>query len=315
MLTNDQKKQRAYLLSSSVNIILPPLKLVTGILGHSSALIADAINSIGDIASNIVVYLFLRISSMPRDKEHTYGHGKYETVATLFIGVMMIIAGVMIIVNSAAVMEDFFTKGALPVPPDWVALIVALFTLVIKGLAYLYTRRQGIETRSEALMAQAQDHRNDVFSALAVAAGVTISRLAGGAWSLAEPVAAIIVAGFIIYFGVNICIPALAKLTEAALPDETIAEIKELVLQVRGVSDPHNIRTRMVGSSTFAVDMDIRVDGNMPLFEAHALTMEVEHLIRRKYGEETHINIHVEPSQPFRHVYEGTAEPDDGHEA
>ena len=301
--SNELRKQKAYLLSSSVNIILPPLKLVTGIVGHSSALIADAINSIGDIASNVVVYLFLRISAMPRDKVHTYGHGKFETVATLFIGVMMIIAGVMIVINSGSVIETYFSKGNLPVRPSWIALIVAAFTLIIKGIAYLYTRKEGLATKSEALMAQAQDHRNDVFSALAVAVGVTISRLAGGIWALAEPIAAIIVAGFIIYFGVNICIPALAKLTEAALPDETIEEIKEIVLQVKGVSDPHNIRTRMVGSSNFAIDMDIRVDGNMPLFEAHELTMACEHLIRQKYGEETHINIHVEPSQPFTHIY------------
>lgn len=301
MSTNDQKKQRAYLLSSSVNIILPPFKLITGILGHSSALIADAINSIGDIASNIVVYLFLRISSMPRDKVHTYGHGKFETVATLFIGVMMCIAGILIIVNSASVMERYFTKGTLPVPPEWIALVVAIFTLVLKGIAYLYTRKQGIETKSEALMAQAQDHFNDVFSALAVAVGVTISRLMGGVWSLAEPVAAMIVAGFIIKFGVSICLSALSKLTEAAISDEIIEDIKNIVLQVEGVSDPHNIRTRMIGSSTFAVDMDIRVDGNMPLVEAHALTMECEHLIRQKYGEETHINIHVEPTHPFSH--------------
>ena len=308
MLTNDQMKQRAYLLSSSVNIILPPLKLVTGIIGHSSALIADAVNSIGDIASNIVVYLFLRISAMPRDKVHTYGHGKFETVATLFIGVMMCIAGIVIIINSASVMEDYFTKGELPAPPEWIALIVAAFTLIIKGIAFLYTRKQGIRTKSEALMAQAQDHRNDVFSALAVAAGVTISRLAGGAWALAEPIAAIIVAGFIIYFGVGICIPALSKLTEAAIPDEIIEDIKSLVLQVNGVSDPHNIRTRMIGSSNFSVDMDIRVDGKMPLFEAHELTMECEHLIRRKYGEDTHINIHVEPLQPFTHIYHAPTE-------
>lgn len=302
-LTNDQKKQRAYLLSSSVNIILPPLKLITGILGHSSALIADAINSIGDIASNIVVYLFLRVSAMPRDKSHTYGHGKFETVATLFLGVMMAVAGLMIIVKSGQTIELFFTEDHLPVPPEWVALIVALFTLVIKGVAYAYTYRKGVETKSEALMAQAQDHRNDVFSALAVAVGVTISRLMGGAWRLAEPVAAIIVAFFIIFFGVKVCISALSKLTDAALPDEVIDDLKQLVLQVDGVSDPHNIHTRMIGSSHFAVEMDIRVDGQMPLVEAHALTMECEHLIRRKYGEETHINIHVEPTRPFSHYY------------
>lgn len=303
MPTNDQKKQRAYLLSSSVNLILPPLKLIAGIIGHSTALIADAINSFGDIASNIVVYLFLRLSSRPRDKDHAYGHGKYETVATLFIGVMMCIAGILIVVNSASVIERYFTRKELPTPSEWIALVVAGFTLVLKAIAYFYTHKQGIETKSEALMAQAQDHRNDVFSALAVALGVTISRLWGGVWSLAEPIAAIIVAGFIIYFGIGICIPALRKLTEAAIPDETIEDIKNLILGVDGVSDPHNIRTRMIGSSTFAIDLDIRVDGNMPLYQAHELTMQCEHLIREKYGEETHINIHVEPAKPFTHIY------------
>lgn len=291
----DKQKQRAYLVSSSVNIILAPVKLAAGILGRSSSLIADSINSLGDVLANAVVYLFLKISAKPRDKNHAYGHGKFETLAALLIGLTMLIAAIMIVVQSVSTLGDFFESGTLPPEPKYVALIVALITLVTKAVAYWYTRIQGQETASEALAAQAEDHRMDIYSAFAVSASILCAKFFGGNALLTEPIATIIVAGFIAKTATDIIRSSIYPLTDASVPDEVVQEIKELVSQVPGIYDPHNFRTRMIGSDTMAIEMDIRTHGSTSLYDAHELTIEAERLIRDRFGDDTHISIHVEP--------------------
>ncbi len=289
------KKQHAYLVSSSVNLLLAPVKLLAGIYGKSSALIADSLNSIGDILTNAVVYLFLKISSKPRDDNHSYGHGKFETLATLLIGLTMLGAALMIIMQSAETVVDFVRSGALPAEPKPIALAVALVTLITKAIAYRYTLLRSRETGSEALAAQAEDHRMDIYTALAVTIGILCAKYLGGKALLAEPLATIVVAGFVTYAAIGIIRATIYPLTDASIPDETVREIRDLVLQVPGIYDPHNFRTRMIGSDTIAIEMDIRTHGSSSLYQAHDLTMQAERLIRDRYGEDTHITIHVEP--------------------
>lgn len=298
---NSKKKQHAYLVSSAVNLILPPLKLTAGICGHSSALIADAINSISDVIANTVVYIFLRISSKPRDREHSYGHGKYETIASLFISLMMIVAGILIFIQGIGTLHDFIQNRVLPDKPSAMALIMALFTVVVKEITYRYTYRMANETRSEALLAQAYDHRYDIFAALAVFFGVIGARTIGGTGRLLEPLAAMIVAAFIIRAGIQLARPSLLKLTDATVPEEVIEELKTLILSIPDVEDPHNFRTRMIGSDTMAIELDIRMNGDCSLYEAHDKTIEIEKAIRDRFGEDTHIIIHTEPKHPYLH--------------
>lgn len=298
---NSKKKQHAYLVSSAVNIILPPLKLVAGIYGHSSALIADAVNSISDVVANTVVYVFLRLSSKPRDRDHSYGHGKYETIASLFISMMMLVAGILIVAQGVATFYNYFHSGVLPDQPGIFALIIALFTMVVKEITYRYTKSMAQQTHSDALMAQAYDHRYDVFAALAVVLGVLGARMIGGRGLLLEPLAAIIVAFFIIRAGILLAHPSLLKLTDATVPEEIIEDIKKIILQVPDVEDPHNFRTRMIGSNTMAIELDIRLDGHLSLYEAHDKTIDIEEAIRERYGDDTHIIIHMEPKLPYTH--------------
>lgn len=298
---NSKKKQHAYLVSSSVNILMPPIKLIAGIYGHSSALIADAINSLSDVVANTVVYIFLKVSSRPRDEHHSYGHGKYETVASFFISMMMILAGLLIIAQGVSTFIKFFNSGELPEEPALVALIISLFTMLVKEIIYRYTKSMAIKTHSDALMAQAYDHRYDVFAALAVVLGVLGARTIGGIGLLLEPLAAMIVAFFIIRAGVELAQPSLMKLTDATIPDETIEEIKAMILEIPGIEDPHNFRTRMIGSDTMAIELDIRLNGQLSLYEAHDKTIEVEDAIRSRYGSDTHIIVHMEPTLPYLH--------------
>lgn len=298
---NAKRKQHAYLVSSSVNVLMPPIKLVAGIYGHSSALIADAINSISDVVANTVVYIFLKVSSKPRDDQHSYGHGKYETLASLFIAMMMILAGILIIAQGISTFFKFFNAGILPEEPALIALVISLLTMVVKEFTYRYTKSMAIKTRSEALMAQAYDHRYDVFAALAVVLGVLGARTIGGKGLLLEPLAAMVVAFFIIRAGIELARPSLMKLTDATIPNETIEEIKAMILEIPGIEDPHNFRTRMIGSDTMAIELDIRLEGTLSLYEAHDKTIDVEEAIRKRYGSDTHIIVHMEPKLPYQH--------------
>lgn len=292
---NEIQKQRAYLISSVVNVVLPPIKLVAGILGKSSSLIADSVNSLGDLLSNAVVYVFLKISAKPRDHNHAYGHGKFEALATLLIGLAMVAAAVAIIAQAGSTLAAFFQDGRLPEEPEYIALWVALITLVTKEVAFRYTRTQSQATHSQALAAQAKDHRMDIYTALAVSVSILCAKLIGGYARLAEPLTAIVVAGFIIQAGISIIRSAVYPLTDASIPPEMVEQIKALVLQVPGIYDPHNFRTRMIGSNTMAIEMDIRTHGSTSLYEAHELTMQAEQIIREHFGADTHITIHVEP--------------------
>ncbi|MDO5016878.1 MAG: cation diffusion facilitator family transporter [Porphyromonas sp.] len=298
---NHDAKVKAFRVSLWVNTILPPLKLLVGIFGSSVALIADGINSLADILSNLVVYVLLKISGKPRDDDHNYGHGKYETVASFALGAVMILAGIWIIVDSGTTIGRYFTEGVLPERPATLVLIVAIFAMGLKEWAYHYTIQKARETKSEVLRAEAMDHRSDVFTSLAVLIGAGCSILFGGIAQLMEPVAAIVVAGFVMNMGFKVTSPAFDKLTEGSLPKETETEILQIAGSVEGIQEPHNIRTRMTGSDSIAIEMDVRCDGSMPLYKAHDLSIQVEDKLRERFGTDTHIIIHIEPIQRFEH--------------
>lgn len=303
LAANDREKRRAYALSSLVNFLLPPVKLYAGLTGHSSALIADAVNSILDVVANVVTYIFLHISAKPSEAdEHIYGHGKYEIVASLFIALSMIITGAIIIFRSLRTFFAFFVRGELPVEPEVVALWVALLTVAMKVGTYFYTERMSRKTRSDALHAQAMDHISDVWSASAVVIGLLGARFLPGVGTLLEPLAAMVVGGLIVRSGARLYRPALYKLTDVTVDPETLDEIRAVVSAVPGVSSPHHIMARMTGSETLSIELDIRADGMLTLYEAHDIANETEHTLRDHFGARTHVIVHIEPSHPYRHT-------------
>lgn len=289
------RTRRAYLVSFVINIFLPPLKLLFGFYGNSSALIADGINSVTDFLSNLFVYFSLRISEKPRDDNHSYGHGKYETVATFLLSIVMMVVALLIVLKALQVLVRFITTDTLPPRPDWYVIIVALFTVVVKLCAYYYTKRKARETRSEVLKAVALDHQADVASASAVLLGVAGAIFIGGWALLLEPIAAIVVAVFIFRMAYAIYSPCLAKLTEASVAPAIEAEIIEIANGVHMVQDAHNLRTRMVGSDRMAIELDVRIDGKKSLLEVHKLVHEIVLRLQKRYGQDTHVIIHPEP--------------------
>ena len=294
----DQREKKIYrvtLVGSAVNALLIVLKFVAGVVGRSSAMVADAVHSLSDFITDVIVLVFVRIAGKPRDKGHDYGHGKFETLATLIIGIILAVAGVALMVNGVRLVIDSLGGKTLP-RPSMIALVVAVVSIVSKEALYRYTRRSGRELDSPAVVANAWHHRSDAMSSGGTLVGVAGAMFLGDRWRILDPLAAIVVSLFIIKSGYDIMRPCIGELLEASLPEEEEREIEALVRAVPGIEDVHNLRTRRIGNG-IAVDLHARADGRLSLAEAHDKATEAENAVRRRFGPNSIINIHMEPTK------------------
>ena len=294
--TTDRRTKQIYrvtLLGMFVNIALFAFKLVAGIVGRSGAMIADAVHSASDFATDIVVLAFVRISSKPRDDDHKWGHGKYETLASLIIGVALFAVGVDIFMDSALKIKAVTDGEVLP-RPGIIAIVAAAVSIVAKELLYQYTARKGRTLESPSVVANAWHHRSDALSSIGALLGIGAAYLLGEKWRIADPIAAIVVAALIIKVAIDLCSTALAELLEKSLPRATEEEIISIISATPNVYKPHNLRTRRIGSN-IAVEVHIRVDGAMTVQDSHEISREIEHSLRARFGEQTAVAIHIEP--------------------
>lgn len=278
---------------SFVNFLLVIFKFIAGILGHSAAMIADAVHSLSDFATDIVVLIFTRISNKPQDKNHDYGHGKYETLATAIIGIVLFAVGASICWNGLQAIQTVWQGGRLPAP-GMLAFAGAIISIVSKELIYRYTIHVGRKINSSAVIANAWHHRSDAFSSIGTAIGIGGAIVLGESWSVLDPMAAVVVSFFIMKVAVQLLKPCVDELTEKSLPDEIEKEICLIAENTPGVSAIHNLRTRRIGNH-YAIEMHVRMDGHLTLYEAHAKASVIENKLKEKYGNETHVGIHVEP--------------------
>lgn len=285
---------KATIVGSVVNLLLLVLKFMAGVVGHSAAMIADAVHSLSDFVTDVIVIVFVRISNKPQDKEHDYGHGKYETMATVIIGLLLLAVGFGLLWNAASSIYAFFVKGESPGEPGMVALIAALVSILFKEGLYRYTVRVGRKVDSQAVVANAWHHRSDALSSVGAAIGIGGAILLGDGWQVLDPVAALVVSFFIMKVSVELLVPSVEELLEKSLPDEVEQQIEETLLSFPGVSEPHHLRTRRIGSY-YAIEVHVRMDGRMSLEEAHAKTTAIECRLKEMFGRSTLINIHVEP--------------------
>ena len=276
-----------------VNLVLSLLKLAAGIVGRSGAMIADAVHSFSDLATDVVVIAFARISAKPRDSGHDYGHGKYETLATIIISLALGIVGAGILFNSIAGIRVVVEGGSLP-RPGAVALIAALVSILVKEILYRYTVREGRALQSPSVVANAWHHRSDALSSLGTLAGIGCAYFLGAKWRIADPIAALVVAVFIFKIAFDLIRTGLSELLEQSLPEDVEQEILAIVTSNPEIREPHNLRTRRIGAS-IAIEVHVRMDGQMTVEHSHALTVEIERRLRARFGEGTMIAIHVEP--------------------
>lgn len=287
---------RVTIIGSVVNAALIVLKFVAGILGRSSALIADAVHSLTDFVTDIIVLVFVKISGKPSDAEHEYGHGKFETMATLIIGVVLAIAGVGLFIGGLEKVIASLSGEVLP-EPTWLALAVAVASIVAKEILFRYTVREGKRVKSDAVIANAWHHRSDAISSLGTAVGIGGAMFFGERWRILDPLAAVLVSVFIIKAGYDIIKPAINELLEASLPKPETDEISALIRSVDGVKDFHHLRTRKIGSE-IAIDVHVKMDGSLSLTEAHDIASRVEKSLHDRFGSGSVITIHMEPYRP-----------------
>ena len=263
---------------SFVNFLLVVFKFIAGILGHSAAMIADAVHSLSDFATDIVVLIFTRISNKPQDKNHDYGHGKYETLATAIIDIVLFAVGAGICWNGLRAIQTVWQGGRLPVP-GMLAFAGAIISIVSKELIYRYTIHVGRKINSNAVIANAWHHRSDAFSSIGTAMGIGGAIALGESWSVLDPMAAVIVSFFIMKVSVQLLKPCVDELTEKSLPDEIEKEICLIAENTPGVSAIHNLRTRRIGNH-YAIEMHVRMDGHLTLYEAHAKASVIENKLK-----------------------------------
>ena len=283
------------LVGGAVNVILLLFKFVAGIVGHSAAMVADAVHSLSDFVTDVIVLVFVRISTKPKDKSHDYGHGKYETLAMTIIGMALLAVAVGIVYNGLT-KTIAWVNGEQLEAPGMLALWAALLSVVLKEGVYRYSMVKARQLSSQAVEANAWHHRSDALSSIGTATGIGGAIFLGQRWTVLDPIASIIVGAFIVKVSFDLLRNGIGDLTEQSLPDSVEDEILSLVASLPGVVEPHDLRTRRIGNH-YAIELHILMDGNITLNKAHDKASEVEELLRQHYGMETHVAVHVEPTQ------------------
>ena len=289
----EKKIYRVTLMGSVVNVVLLVFKFIAGILGGSAAMIADAVHSLSDFLTNLVVIAFVRISSKPVDEDHDYGHGKYETLATSIIGLALLAVGLYIFYNGCLQIWDVM-RGEEIHQPGMIALLAALLGIGLKEWTFRFTARVGKQVGSQAVVANAWHHRSDALSSIGTAVGIGGAILLGKSWAVLDPIAAVVVSLFIVKTALGLIGSSFGELLEKSLPKEMEDEIVAIANREPCVSDIHNLCTRHIGND-IAIEMHLRMPGDISLTTSHEHATNIEHELRRRFGKRTHINIHVEP--------------------
>ena len=294
-MKRNQEIYKVTLVGGVVNVVLLLFKFVAGIVGHSAAMVADAVHSLSDFVTDVIVLVFIHISGKPKDKSHDYGHGKYETLAMTLIGVALLIVAIGILYSGAAKIYVWANGGQLEAPGT-LALWAALLSVLLKEAVYQYSMVKARQLNSQVVAANAWHHRSDALSSIGTAVGIGGAIFLGQRWTVLDPIASVVVGAFIVKVAVDLLRNGIGDLMEQSLPDAVEEEMLRIVGALPGVVNPHDLRTRRIGNH-YAIELHILMDGDISLREAHNKASEVEDLLRARYGEDTHVAVHVEPKE------------------
>jgi cation diffusion facilitator family transporter len=288
----NRNEKRCTLVGLTSDISLSALKIVTGYLGHSSAILADGIHSISDTVTDALVYAMVRLSGKGVDERYRYGRGKYETLAAFLISIILVVVALGLMTEGV---QDVWAaiKGETLQRPHTIALIVGIIAVIAKEALYHYTLLQGKKTGSSALKAYAWHHRADALSTTATLLGVAGAMFLGERWRVLDPIAAIAVSVLILILAYRLGRPAVEELLEVSLPQDEQDKISSIVTSTPGVKAFHNLRTRRNGNLR-VVDIHVKMDGELTVARSHEITREIERQLSDALGEVL-TNIHVEP--------------------
>ena len=294
-MNREKEIYKVTLVGSAGNLALLTFKFVAGVLGHSSAMMADAVHSLSDFFTDVIVLLFVKVSARPQDESHDYGHGKFETLATLFIGLALVGAAVGIIVSGSVKFAHWLGGQTLEVPGK-LALWAALISILVKEVLYRYTVAKGKRLNSSAMVANAWHHRSDALSSIGAAIGIGGAILLGERWAVLDPLASIVVGGMLMKVAWELLKGSFGELTDQSLSADEEREIEAIITSFDGVSEPHNLRTRHIGNR-IAIESHVRMDGNLSLNTVHEQATAIERKLKERFGPETLVTIHMEPKK------------------
>ena len=282
---------RTSLYTLFVNMFLSVLKLMIGLLANSAALVADAANSISDVLSTIVVMIGIKLAGRKSDKDHPYGHERFESAAALILSAFVFVTGLMIGYNG--VMKVIEGSAGELVIPGALALIAAIITMVVKETMYWYTRAAAKKTDSSSLMAVAWDHRSDVLSSAGAFVGILGARIG---LPILDPIASVIISLLILKVAVDIFRTAMRKMTDTSCDEAFEEEIRQVALEQEDVLGVDSISTRLFGDRIY-VDIEISADGASTLDAAHSAAQRVHDAIEGRFEKVKHCMVHVNPAE------------------
>lgn len=294
-MSREKEIYKVTLVGSAGNLALLTFKFVAGVLGHSSAMIADAVHSLSDFFTDLIVLMFVKVSAKPQDESHDYGHGKFETIATLFIGLALVGAAIWIIVSGAVKFAHWLGGETLEVPGK-LALLAAVVSILVKEVLYRYTVVRGRKLDSQAVVANAWHHRSDALSSIGAAIGIGGAILLGERWAVLDPLASIVVGGMLMKVAYDLLKDSMGELTDQSLSADEEHEILDIIASFPDVSEPHNLRTRRIGNR-IAIESHIRMDGNLPLSSAHEHASAIERKLKERFGPDALVTLHMEPKK------------------
>lgn len=281
------------LVGSVVNIVLTVFKIFAGIMGRSTAMIADGIHSLSDLLSDIIVIVFVKISSKGRDKNHDYGHGKFETFATLIISLMLIVVAANLMSGGIGKIKAIL-GGEQVSSPGMIALWAAVASIVFKEALYHYTIIQGKVLNSPMMIANAWHHRSDAMSSIGSLIGIGGAIFLGNKFVILDPVTGCVISIFIFVMAVRMSVPAIKELLDVSLPDEVEDRIEATAKTIPGVIELHELKTRREGPGII-MEGHLVLHSDISLKEAHNISKKVEESLRKEFGPETQISLHLEP--------------------
>lgn len=293
MKSREKEIRNVTLWGAIVNLVLTAGKIAAGSLGHSAAMVADGIHSLSDMLTDIVVVVFTHISAKGKDRRHSFGHGKFETLATLIVGVVLVAVGVEMMIKGGKSIIAVINGATIP-EPGYIALIAAAVSIAVKEILYHVTARAGKKTNSPVVIANAWHHRSDALSSIGALIGIGGAIVLGDRWTVLDPLTSCLISVAIIVVAIKISLLSLAELLDTALPEDIENEIMATASSVQGVVEIHELKTRRNGIS-FIIIAHIVVNPSISIVEAHDIATDVENALKAKFGGESQISIHIEP--------------------
>lgn len=295
-IDREKKAARVTWVGFFTNLILSAAKIVAGVVGRSSAMVADGIHSLSDFVTDFIVIIFIKISAKNEDSDHPYGHGKFETFATMLISFALFIVAIGIFYSGSVKIYEVL-NGRTIERPTYLALVMAAVSIVVKEGLYWYTIIIGRKIDSPAVIANGWHHRSDAFSSIGTLIGISGAMFLGERWRILDPITSVTVGIFIVAVACKLARPSIQELLEMSLPQEIEQKIEQKIQATPGVITFHHLRTRKNGNA-FIIDMHIKVDARSSIVEAHDIATHVENNLKAAFGKHTQVNVHIEPYQP-----------------